>query len=106
MAPEWQWDEFNQVGTDYESADEVAVYDQRMRQFRDIDREVKELLDPAALPPGGRLLEIGTGTGALARTAAATGYRAAALDISQSMRDYASGRVAVYNCRVDRKLRA
>lgn len=94
MTPEWQWDEFNQIGTDYESAGEVAAYDERMRQFRDVDREAEELLRLADIPAGGCLLEIGTGTGALARNAAAAGYQVTALDISQPMLDYASRKAA------------
>lgn len=94
MKPEWQWDEFHQIGTDYESADEVAAYDRRMRQFRDIDREVDEFLRLTDLGPGGRLLEIGTGTGALARRAAARGCHVTALDISQPMLEYASSKAS------------
>ncbi len=95
--PAWEWNEFNQVGTDYESAAEVAAYDERMRQFRNVDLETAELLRLAAMPPGGHLLEIGTGTGALARRAASGGYRVTAIDISPAMLEYAATRAREEN---------
>ncbi len=97
MQPAWQWDEFRQVGTDYESVEEVAAYDARMRQFRDVNRETDEFLRLLDLPPNGALLEIGTGTGALARKAAAQCTRVTAIDISRAMLDYASKRAAEEN---------
>ena len=32
--PKWKWNEYQQVGTDYASEAEVAIYDRRMRQSR------------------------------------------------------------------------
>lgn len=99
MQPIWQWDEFKQIGTDYESITEVAAYDARMREFRDVDREIDEFLRLLELPPDGALLEIGTGTGAMARKAAARCSRVTAIDISRSMLDYASKRADEENLR-------
>lgn len=33
----WRRNEFQQIGTDYGSIDEVAAYDARMRKMRDVD---------------------------------------------------------------------
>ena len=82
-------DEFKQLGTDYDSIEEVAQYDQRMRRFRDIDGENRELIKLAGLKPGFDVLEIGTGTGAFARQAAKAGARVRAIDISKIMLEYA-----------------
>lgn len=65
----WRHDEFRQLGTDYDSVDEVAKYDCRMRQFRDIDAENDRIVELAGLTPDADVLEIGTGTGAFARRA-------------------------------------
>ena len=36
MLPAWQWDEKQQIGTDYENVTEVEAYDRRMREVRDV----------------------------------------------------------------------
>ncbi len=86
--PDWQWNEMQQVGTDYTSVDEVAAYDRRMGEFRDVNGENAEMLDALALPPGAAVLEIGCGTGRFARAAAAAGLRATAVDVSATMLAY------------------
>ncbi len=87
---EWQWNEFQQIGTDYASEAEVAVYDQRMRQVRDIDGENRHIVDLLQLPENAAVLEIGTGTGAFARTVSAQCRQVIAVDISPVMLQYAS----------------
>ena len=59
--PPWQWNEFQQIGTDYASIEEVSNYDRRMRKMRDIETENREILGLLKLPPSGTVLEIGTG---------------------------------------------
>ncbi len=90
--PPWQWNELQQIGTDYASEEEVAMYDRRMRKIRDIDAENAGMLDFLRLPPDGAVLEIGTGTGAFLRTAAKRCARAAGIDISEVMLRYARSR--------------
>lgn len=90
--PPWQWNEFQQIGTDYASEEEVAMYDRRMRKIRDIDAENAGMLDFLRLPSDGAVLEIGTGTGAFLRTAAKRCARAAGIDISEVMLQYARSR--------------
>ncbi len=81
-APEWQWNEFQQVGTDYANLEEVATYDARMATFRDVETENRKILETLALPAGSRVLEIGCGTGRFARAAAAAGHQVTAVDVS------------------------
>lgn len=88
----WQWNEMQQVGTDYTDMAEVERYEQRMGQFRDIVAEDAAILAQLALPEGARILEIGTGTGHFARAAAKAGYRVTAVDVSPVMLQYAQSR--------------
>ena len=82
------WREFQQVGTDYESLDEIAAYDARMASFRNVDAENRGILDTLALTPGAKVLEIGCGTGRFARAAAREGLSVTAVDVSQGMLEY------------------
>lgn len=90
--PAWQWNEMQQVGTDYADTAEVARYERRMGQFRNLAAEDAAILDLLALPKGSRILEIGTGTGHFALAAAASGHRVTALDISSAMLQFAADR--------------
>ncbi len=90
--PAWQWDEIQQVGTDYSDAAEVDRYERRMGEFRNLPAEDAAILEMLALPNGSHILEIGTGTGHFARAAARAGYRVTALDVSPAMLQYAEAR--------------
>ena len=94
---EFWHDEFQQIGTDYDSVEEVALYDTRMRQFRDIEGENRWVGELARLRPESRVLEIGTGTGAFARYAAARCQSVRAIDISSVMLEYAAGKACEEN---------
>ena len=87
-APEWQWNEFQQVGTDYADVAEVAEYDARMATFRDVETENRRMLETLALLPASRVLEIGCGTGRFSRAAAAAGHQVTAVDVSPVMLEY------------------
>ncbi len=63
MNSSWQYDEFQHIGTDYESYAEVEAYDRRMNKLRDIKDEAKCILCMLNLKPEHTLIEIGTGTG-------------------------------------------
>jgi putative AdoMet-dependent methyltransferase len=85
---DWQWDEMQQVGTDYTDLKEIAAYDSRMASFRNVDAENREMLDMLHLPAGAAVLEIGCGTGRFARAAAADGFVVTAVDVSAKMLAY------------------
>ena len=87
---DWRRDEFQQIGTDYGSVEEVAAYDGRMRAMRNIDAENRAILKCLGLKKKSAVLEIGTGTGAFARAAAKLCSHVTALDVSEVMLKYAS----------------
>lgn len=88
----WQWNEIQQVGTDYTDVAEVERYERRMGEFRDLAAEDAAILKTLALPAGSRILEIGTGTGHFARAAAKAGHAVTAADVSPMMLQYAAKR--------------
>ena len=92
MIPVWQWDEAQQIGTDYENVAEVEAYDSRMREVRDVGAENRRIIEMLQLQPGAHVLEIGTGTGAFARDASPLCAQVTAIDISPVMLEYAAQR--------------
>lgn len=86
---DWIYNEFKQVGKDYASPEEVALYDASHAKFRDIVAESEEILDLLAVSAGETLLDVGCGTGVFAIQAARRGLQVTALDISQAMLSYA-----------------
>jgi cyclopropane fatty-acyl-phospholipid synthase-like methyltransferase len=90
--PVWQWNEIQQVGTDYADIAEVERYEQRMGEFRDLAAEDAAILATLDLPAQSRILELGTGTGHFARAAALAGHRVTAVDVSPTMLQYARDR--------------
>ncbi|MBE6428292.1 MAG: class I SAM-dependent methyltransferase [Planctomycetaceae bacterium] len=87
----WQYDELkiNSV-FDYSAAQQAAQYEERHGKVRDIADENRRILDilERTLTSGligANILEIGTGTGAFARTAAQERARVTALDVSEAM---------------------
>lgn len=92
--PDWQWNEMQQVGTDYADLAEVEKYDSRMGAFRDVDAENRGNLAMFNLPAGSAILEIGCGTGRFARAAAAAGMKVTALDVSAIMLEFVKKKAA------------
>ena len=84
--------------TDYHAREAARNYDARMATIRDVAKENVEILEilrrtlPNGLNPQTRILEIGTGTGAFARSAAPFCGEVVALDVAQPMLDYAKSR--------------
>ncbi len=87
--PAWLYDEMKQIGTDYENISEIRAYDERMAKIRDVDRELREVLDLLDLTPEATVLEIGTGTGEFPIAAVDRCSRVIAADVSLPMLRYA-----------------
>ncbi|MBN1533831.1 MAG: class I SAM-dependent methyltransferase [Spirochaetes bacterium] len=89
MMPEWYFDEFTQVGTDYTDLVTVEAYDAKMSTFRDYGRESELIMRALGAGPEHDLLEIGTGTGHFAVAASRVCRRVVAADVSETMLRYA-----------------
>ena len=83
--PGWQWDEMQQVGTDFADPKEAAAYDEAMATFRDPVAEAERVLERLELGPEDKVIEVGTGTGWFAITAAKTCAHVYAWDVSEAM---------------------
>jgi len=91
-APTWQYHEPDHPGADFDAMAEI--YDRNMKQLRDVQGEIKEILDFLDLKPDQRVLEIGTGTGEFALAAARHCAKVYAVDLSNGMLRYAEKKAA------------
>jgi putative AdoMet-dependent methyltransferase len=85
--PNWQYHEPAHPGADFDAMAEI--YDRNMQKFRDVQGEIREVLDFLDLQPDQTVLEIGTGTGEFALSAAQHCAKVYALDLSAGMLRYA-----------------
>ena len=81
----WQYDEFQQVGTDYGSKTEAEIYDATHSDFRDIETESLHVIDSLGIKSGNVLIDFGSGTGTFAIQAAKRCNKVYAVDVSQAM---------------------
>ncbi|MDD1749519.1 MAG: methyltransferase domain-containing protein [Methanothrix sp.] len=91
-APAWQYHEPDHPGADFDALAEN--YDRNMKKHRDVQGEIKEILDFLDLKPDQTVLEIGTGTGEFALAAAPHCARVYAVDLSCGMLRYARKKAA------------
>ena len=94
MNTPWQYDETQQVGTDYRDQREVQAYDERMHKLRDVESEAKDIRNALRLSSESVVWEIGTGTGECALTLAVTVKHVHASDVSPAMLEYARHKAA------------
>ena len=85
----WQYNELNQVGTDYSDKSEVDIYDSRHSDFRDMEAESLKILDDLWINSDHALIDFGSGTGTFAIHAARRCARVYAVDVSQAMIEHA-----------------
>ncbi|ETA68192.1 methylase involved in ubiquinone/menaquinone biosynthesis [Methanolobus tindarius DSM 2278] len=87
--PEWYYDELIQIGTDYESEEEVMQYDRKMGSIRNIPKEAETMCKLISIQPDNEILEVGCGTGEFSIELSKHCKQVTALDISQKMLDFA-----------------
>ena len=85
----WQYDEFTQVGKDYSKVEEVAEFEARHSDFRDIEGESNAALDTLGVGRNDILIDFGSGTGVFALMAARRCRQVHAVDVSRAMLEYA-----------------
>jgi putative AdoMet-dependent methyltransferase len=85
----WQYDETVQIGTDYQSEDEVRKYDQVMQRIRNVENEAAEIAEAIAVSRRTTVWEIGTGTGECALRISRSCRHIFATDVSPTMLAYA-----------------
>jgi len=87
--PVWQYDEMQQVGTDYTDEAQVEAYDRQMQRLRDVKEEAEAIIKSINLKRNKTILEIGTGTGSFAIEAARHCEKVIAIDVSPKMLEFA-----------------
>ncbi|GAB3020742.1 class I SAM-dependent methyltransferase [uncultured Cyclobacterium sp.] len=85
MITKWLYNEFQQTGKDYTLQKEVDVYDPSHDDFRNLAKEIQEVIE--WLRPNKRLrfLDIGCGTGNFSLALAAHSEKVYAIDVSETM---------------------
>lgn len=86
---EWYYNEFKQVGINFNNEEEAAVYDEKYKASRDFDKEVSYITSSIGLKPEHTVFEIGTGTGEIAVRLAKLCDKVIAADVSETMIYYA-----------------
>jgi putative AdoMet-dependent methyltransferase len=84
------YNEFN-VGAHFTDLKEVQKYDKMMGKFRNISKEIEDIRN-AIVKPSSTILEIGTGTGALAVGLAKYCKKVIAIDVSPVMLEFAENK--------------
>ncbi len=88
----WYYDDMRQTGTDYNDADEVRRYDERMAAFRNIPAETDAILAALNLKSTHTVIEFGAGTGETAIELSKHCAHVYAVDVSKTMCDYAKNK--------------
>jgi putative AdoMet-dependent methyltransferase len=86
---DWFYNEFKQIGLDFENEQEVQQYDEKYKSTRHLDLEANSMSKAIELKPESVIHEIGTGTGELAIRLAKQCKKVIASDISKKMLSYA-----------------
>jgi len=92
--PSWQYNEMKQIGKDYGSLAEVEAYDARHGKFRNVEKENNDILESLRVEAGHVIIEFGPGTGAFVRQASRRCAHVYAVDVSQTMLEYAKKKAA------------
>lgn len=90
---DWYYNELRHIGWDYDSAEEVRLYDEDFGSDTDRSDEIEELIQALALTSTSTVLDIGAATGTLAIGLAKLCRQVYAIDISEPMLESARDKV-------------
>jgi putative AdoMet-dependent methyltransferase len=85
--PAWFYNEFQQVGVDFEAAAQVEAFDRN--QTSSTVAAEQQLVDRLGVSTGHTVIDLGAGTGTFAIQAALAGAQVYAVDVSRTMLAYA-----------------
>lgn len=88
----WQYDELQQVGTDYGKKEIAEKYESIHSKFRDMELEAEQVIDALGIMNSNFVIDFGAGTGTFALLAAKHCAKVHAVDVSAAMVDCASSR--------------
>jgi cyclopropane fatty-acyl-phospholipid synthase-like methyltransferase len=83
--PAWMFEEAGHAGVDYADPAVAERYDEQHGRFRDFERDALLIVERLGLRPEHRVIDMGSGTGAFALTAAPRCRHVDAVDISAVM---------------------
>jgi ubiquinone/menaquinone biosynthesis C-methylase UbiE len=89
MINSWLYNDVQQIGTDYQDFMNVELYDKRMSKIRDIEGEIRDIINAFKTVEQDTILEFGAGTGEVAIALAHRCNTFIAVDVSKEMLKYA-----------------
>jgi putative AdoMet-dependent methyltransferase len=94
---DWYYNEFKQIGINFECMEEVQAYDEKFRKQRNIQQEILYVSGNIGLNSDRTILEIGTGTAELAIGLSKLYSKVIAVDVSGTMLSYAEKKISELN---------
>lgn len=90
---DWHYNEYKQVGINFENEDEVRIYDEKFKKQRNVKQELQFIKDVLGISKEHKILEIGTGTGEFAIGLSKFCKKVIAADVSKTMLSYAEKKI-------------
>jgi ubiquinone/menaquinone biosynthesis C-methylase UbiE len=81
----WEFDEMNQVGANYNDLNRAKTYDEYMTKFRDYKKEANSIINYINLKKNQKIIDFGCGTGAFTTEFAKNCKEVIAVDVSDKM---------------------
>jgi len=90
---DWYYNEFKQVGINFENEEEVRIYDEKFKKQRNVNQELQFIKEALGISKEHIILEIGTGTGEFAIGLSKICKKVIAADVSKTMLSYAEKKI-------------
>jgi ubiquinone/menaquinone biosynthesis C-methylase UbiE len=95
VLPKWFYNEFQQIGVDFEDTARVEAYDHNQRSSS--EEAERELVEWLGISVGHIVIDLGAGTGTFAIQASKAGARVHAVDVSPTMLAYTQQKAHAIN---------